>query len=82
MGPLPCYPFNFNKHNLVRQGTGTADHLTLLQLLFNIISLSNAQTEAIVVSDDKDSNNASFETNLTSEIESIQKKTQSNEKLY
>ena len=30
-GPLPCSPLNFN-HNLLRQGTGTADHLTLLRL--------------------------------------------------
>ena len=29
---LPCSPFNF-KLNLLRQGTGTADHLTLLRLL-------------------------------------------------
>ena len=28
----PCFPLIF-KHNLLRQGTGTADHLTLLQLL-------------------------------------------------
>ena len=27
-GQLPSSPFNF-KHNLLRQGTGTADHLTL-----------------------------------------------------
>ena len=32
MGPLPCSPLNFN-HNLLKQGTGTADHLTLLRLL-------------------------------------------------
>ena len=31
-GPLPCIPLNFN-HNLLRQGVGTADHLTLLRLL-------------------------------------------------
>ena len=31
-GPLPCSPLNFN-HNLLWQGTGTADHLTLLRLL-------------------------------------------------
>ena len=30
-GPLPCSPLNFN-HNLLKQGTGTADHLTLLRL--------------------------------------------------
>ena len=30
-GPLPCSPLNFN-HNLLRQGTGTADHLKLLRL--------------------------------------------------
>ena len=29
--PLPCFLFNF-KHSLLRQGTGTADHLTLLRL--------------------------------------------------
>ena len=33
-GLLPCFPFNF-KHNLLGQGTGTADHLTLLRLLRN-----------------------------------------------
>ena len=33
MGPLPCFPFNL-KHNLLRQGTGTSDHLTLLRLFF------------------------------------------------
>ena len=27
---LPCFPFNF-KHNLLWQGTGTAEHLTLLR---------------------------------------------------
>ena len=27
-GPLPCFPSNF-KHNLLRQGTGAADHLKL-----------------------------------------------------
>ena len=32
MGPLPCSPVNFN-HNLLKQGTSTADHLTLLRLL-------------------------------------------------
>ena len=32
-GPLPCFPFNF-KHNLLRQGTGTAVHLSLLRLSF------------------------------------------------
>ena len=31
LGPLPCSPLNFN-HNLLKQGTGTADHLTLLRL--------------------------------------------------
>ena len=31
-GPLPCSTFNFY-HNLLKQGTGTADHLTLLRLL-------------------------------------------------
>ena len=31
MGPLPCFPLNF-KHNQLTQGTGTADHLTLLRL--------------------------------------------------
>ena len=30
-GPLPRSPLNF-KHNLLKQGTGTADHLTLLRL--------------------------------------------------
>ena len=30
--PLPYLPFNF-KHNLLRQGTGTADHKTRLRLL-------------------------------------------------
>ena len=30
-GPLPCSPLNFN-HNLLRLGTGTTDHLTLLRL--------------------------------------------------
>ena len=25
LGPLPCSPLNFN-HNLLKQGTGTADH--------------------------------------------------------
>ena len=33
LGPLPCSPLNFN-HNQLRQGTGTADHLTLLRLFF------------------------------------------------
>ena len=33
LGPLPCFPFNF-KHNLLRQGMGTADQLALLQLLY------------------------------------------------
>ena len=28
---MPCSPLHFN-HNLLRQGTGTADHLTLLRL--------------------------------------------------
>ena len=32
-GQLPCTPFNF-KLNLLRQGTGTADHLMLLRLFF------------------------------------------------
>ena len=32
---LPCSPLNF-KHNLLRQGTGTADHLTLLRLFLTI----------------------------------------------
>ena len=32
LGLLPCSPFNF-KHNLLRQGMGTAGHLTLLRLL-------------------------------------------------
>ena len=30
-GLLPCSPLNLN-HNLLKQGTGTADHLTLLRL--------------------------------------------------
>ena len=29
--PAPCLHFN---HNLLKQGTDTADHLTLLRLLF------------------------------------------------
>ena len=33
LGPLPCSPHNLN-HNLLRQSTGTADHLTLLRLLW------------------------------------------------
>ena len=33
LGPLPCSPLNFN-HNLLRQGTGIADNLTLLRLSF------------------------------------------------
>ena len=32
LGPLPCSPLNF-KHNLLKQGIGTADHLMLLRLL-------------------------------------------------
>ena len=32
LGPLPCFPLNLN-HSLLKQGTGTADHLTLLRLL-------------------------------------------------
>ena len=32
-GRCPAPSLNFN-HNLLRQGTGTADHLTLLRLLF------------------------------------------------
>ena len=32
LGPLPCSPLNFN-HNLLKQGKGTTDHLTLLRLL-------------------------------------------------
>ena len=53
-GPLPCYPFNF-KYNLLRQGTGTADHLTLLWLLFsygevsNLIRLIGASNEIVRV---------------------------------
>ena len=35
LGPLPCSPLNF-KHNLLRQGTGTADHLTLLRLFLSV----------------------------------------------
>ena len=31
----PALSPNLN-HNLLRQGTGTADHLTLLRLLFNV----------------------------------------------
>ena len=31
LGPLPCFPFNF-KHNLLRQGTGTADFCDYLLL--------------------------------------------------
>ena len=38
-GPLSCFPFNF-KHYLLRQGTGTADHLTLLQLSFHGLNSS------------------------------------------
>ena len=34
-GPLPCSPLNFN-HNLLRQGTGTADHLLRL-FLFGLL---------------------------------------------
>ena len=30
-GPLPCFLFNF-KHNLLRQGMGTADHLKLWRI--------------------------------------------------
>ena len=37
-GRCPCSPLNF-KHNLLRQGTGTADHLTLLRLLSHSIPL-------------------------------------------
>ena len=36
LGPLPCSPLNF-EHNLVRQCTGTTDHLTLLRLFLSII---------------------------------------------
>ena len=32
-GRCPAPSLNF-KHNLLRQGTGTADHLTLLRLFF------------------------------------------------
>ena len=32
LGPLTCIPLNF-KHNILRQGTGTADHLTLCNYL-------------------------------------------------
>ena len=32
-GRCPAPPLNYN-HNLLKQGTGTADHLTLLRLLF------------------------------------------------
>ena len=39
-----------------------------------MISLSNTPTDATMVSNDKDSNYASFENNLTSENESMQKK--------
>ena len=31
-GRCPASPLNFN-HNLLKQGTGSADHLTLLRLL-------------------------------------------------
>ena len=33
LGPMPCSPLNFN-HNLLRQGTGTADHPTLSRLFW------------------------------------------------
>ena len=46
-----------------------------------MIFFLNASTDSIVVSNDKDSNHASFETHLTSEVESIQKKKTINEKL-
>ena len=46
-----------------------------------MIFLSNAPTDAVVVSNDRGSNYALFENNQTSEIESIQKKTQINDKL-
>ena len=36
MGLLPCSPLNFN-HIQLRQGTGTADHLTLLRLLLTYV---------------------------------------------
>ena len=32
LGPLPC-SLNFS-HNLLKQGTGAADHLTLLRLFY------------------------------------------------
>ena len=37
-GRCPAPSLNFN-HNLLRQGTGTADHLTLLRLLRSLASL-------------------------------------------
>ena len=36
--PLPCFPLNF-KHNLLRQGTGTADHLMLSRLFIPLLSI-------------------------------------------
>ena len=35
-GRCPAPSLNFN-HNLLRQGTGTADHLTLLRLFIHIV---------------------------------------------
>ena len=37
LGSLPCFPFNL-KHSLLRQGRCTADHLTLLRLLYIVNS--------------------------------------------